>query len=237
MPILWVRFKDQPLSQHLLEKDKTLTIGRRENNNIVIDNLAVSGSHAKIDGLDEGFLLTDLKSKNGTFVNGKTVPVHWLKNGDVVTIGKHTLLFSLAEGEHESSQPPGEDAMDKTMVLDTDAHRAMLDKTTQDLPDTEAPKETSGILSFLKGGEGEIVLKKKLIKIGKDPSNDIVISGLMMGKTAITISKRPNGFYLSFVEGMTKPKVNGRVIKSSVQLKEFDTIELGGARMEFIIKE
>ena len=87
------------------------------------------------------------------------------------------------------------------------------------------------------GGEGEVELKKKLNKIGKDPASDVPVSGLLVGKTAATVSKRPTGFYISFVEGMSKPKVNGKAIKGSVKLKEFDVIEIGSARMEFILKE
>ena len=65
----------------------------------------------------------------------------------------------------------------------------------------------------------------------------IVIGGLMMGKTAATISKRPNGYSLAFVEGMTKPKVNGETVKDSVRLKEFDTISIGSVTFQFIQKK
>jgi hypothetical protein len=67
--------------------------------------------------------------------------------------------------------------------------------------------------------------------------NDIIISGFMMAKTAATISRRPTGYYLNFVEGMHKPKLNGTVVKDSAKLKEFDVIEIGSAKMEFIMKD
>ena len=57
-----------------------------------------------------------------------------------------------------------------------------------------------------------------------------------MGKTAATISQRPNGYSLSYVEGMTKPKVNGQVVKESVMLNEFDNIEIGSLKMQFFFK-
>ncbi len=237
MPTLTLFFKDAVQGEYPLSKGSSLTIGRKETNAIVIDNLAVSGSHAKIDVLEEGVLLTDLKSKNGTFVNGKLVTSHWMKQSDSVTIGKHKLSLTYGEGEEA---PPDMDMTDKTMVLDTDEYRAMLDKTAPDAtadPPQASGKEPVGVLSYLKGGDGEIELTKKLIKIGKDTSNDIVIGGFMMPKTAATISKRPNGYYLNFVEGMSKPKVNGNAVKDSVKLKEFDSIEIGGAKMEFILKE
>ena len=58
----------------------------------------------------------------------------------------------------------------------------------------------------------------------------------MMGGTCCTISKRPNGYSLAYVEGMTKPKVNGEQVKESVMLKEFDNVEVGSIKMQFIFK-
>ena len=96
MPKLTLKFKDTKINEFLLEQGRNITIGRRESNVIVIENLAVSGMHAKIDPIDKGYLLTDLKSKNGTFVNGQLVATHWLGHGDTVSIGKHTLVFTYA---------------------------------------------------------------------------------------------------------------------------------------------
>jgi len=236
MPVLTLHFKDMDLGEFRLEKDKALTIGRKENNTIVIDNLAVSGMHAKVDAIEDGFLLTDLQSKNGTFVNGKAVTTHWLQKGDIITIGKHKIVFSLAEGE---AAPAAQETMEKTMVLDTNEYRAMVGKTSPTLTaaSEQKEKESVAVLSYLKGGEGEVELNKKLIKIGKDPSNDIVISGFMVGKTAATISKRPTGYFVNFVEGMAKPKINGTTVKDTAQIKEFDRLEIGSVTMEFIIKE
>lgn len=241
MPTLTLQFKDTNLSEHKLEKGSSLLIGRRETNHIVIDNLAVSGSHAKVDVLDDGCLLTDLQSKNGTFVNGKMITSHWLKPGDVVTIGKHTLVFMLAPGEEAPPEQDGAAMDNKTMVLDTNDYRAMLNKnaasTTPAGPAAPPKKEAVGILSYLKGGEGEVPLVKKLVKIGKDSSNDIVVGGFLTGATAATISRRPNGYVLSYVEGMTKPKVNGTTVKDTVQLREFDKIEIGSVLLELIMKD
>ena len=108
----------------------------------------------------------------------------------------------------------------------------MLDKTQSDMPAREQEKENIGVLTFLAGGENDIELSKKLVKIGKDPSCDIVVSGLLVGKTSATISKRPKGYYLSYVAGMSKPKVNGEAVKESVVLNEFDIIEIGSVKMQ-----
>ena len=234
MPKLTLKFKDTKISDFLLEEGRNVTIGRRESNDIVIENLAVSGMHAKVDSIDKGFLLTDLKSKNGTFVNGQLVATHWLGHGDTVSIGKHTLVFTYAEGEERVAD--GKGGMDKTMVMDTEKYRDMLSKSSGNVAATIRKKESKGVLSFLSGGDGEFEIKKKLIKIGKDTANDIVIKGLMIGKTAATISKRPKGYYLSYVGGMAKPKVNDAVVKESVLLNEFDIIELGPVKIQFIYK-
>ena len=97
--------------------------------------------------------------------------------------------------------------------------------------------EKLGILSYLSGGEGEIKLNKKLFKIGKESSNDIIIGGLTMGKVAATISRMPNGYQLSYVGGMSKPKVNDIAVKETVKLEEFDTIEIGSIKVKFLLKD
>ncbi len=235
MPILTLKFKKDAakIKEYKIEKGQSITIGRLEKNDIVIENLAVSGHHAKIDAVDENFLLTDLKSKNGTFVNEQLINSHWLKNGDIVTIGKHTLVFSFAEGEEI---PDEDDGLNQTMVMDTGKYRSMLAKNVSSAQQAEAAQEQVGVLTFLKGGEGDIELSKKLTKIGKNPASDIVVSGLTVGQTAATISKRPDGYYLSYVGGMTKPKVNNTTVKDSVGLKQFDVIEIGHVKMQLINK-
>lgn len=235
MPILTLRFKkdEKKLGEYPIEKGDSLSIGRLENNDIVIENLAVSGHHAKIDSVGEKFLLTDLNSKNGTFINEQAITQpHWLQHGDIVIIGKHYLVFSYGTDE---DQPDEEDsAMQQTMVMDTENYRKMMEKSAAAKASGE--KEQIGVLSILSGGEGEIELIKKLTKIGKNASSDIVVTGLTIGQTAATISKRPNGYHLSYVGGLSKPKVNGKAVKESVLLNQFDTIELGSLKMQFIHK-
>ena len=238
MPTLTLKFKDNVVGEYQLEKGSTLTIGRLEDNHIVIENLAVSGHHAKVDVVGDGYLLTDLQSKNGSFVNDQIVTSHWLRHGDVVLIGKHTLVFEYGEGEDRPAEEAG--GMDQTMVMDTNKYREMLDQALKNGGGGGAAgaskKEPQGVLSYLGGGEGEVEIDKKLFKIGKKAGNDIVVSGLMVGGTAATISKRPNGYSLSYVEGMSKPKVNGEAVKESVMLKEFDVIEIGSAKLQFVLK-
>lgn len=233
MPTLTLKFKDNILETFELEKGKSLTIGRRDGNDVVVENLAVSGHHAKIDTVGEGFVITDLKSKNGTFINEQMVASHWLVHGDQISIGKHSLTF-LYDDSEARPKPPRE-KMEQTMVMDTGQYRDMLAKSEH----LETLKASRGlaVLSFLTGGEGEFELSKKLIKLGKDNSNDIVIKGLGVGKTCATISRRPDGYYLSYVGGMARLKCNGESIKQSVLLTEFDEIQIGSARMQFVTKD
>ncbi|MEE8553883.1 MAG: FHA domain-containing protein [Desulfobacterales bacterium] len=234
MPILKLLFKENTIAVYRVAKGKSLTIGRKEDNDIQIENLAVSGHHAKIDSVGDGFLLTDLQSKNGSFVNDELVSSHWLQQGDSVTIGKHTLTFSY--DDYEKKPDEDEDQMDQTMVMDTDTYRKMMGKTDQELAETRnKAKDPVGILSYLAGGEGEIKLTNRITKIGKSPSSEIVVKGIMMGSTAVVISRRPKGYSLSYVDGMTKPKVNGEVVKESVDLKDFDIIDVGSAKFQFVI--
>jgi predicted component of type VI protein secretion system len=235
MPTITLKFKENTLAEYQLEKNRSITIGRREDNQVTIENLAVSGHHAKIDYVGDSYLLTDLQSKNGSFVNDQNVTSHWLKHGDVITIGKHTLVFNHEEQATKADDSAG--SMDQTMVMDTEKYRSM--RSQGGTPETTSALEQApeAMLSFLSGGEGEIELTQKLIKIGKNSASDIVVSGLLVGQTAATISNRPNGYFLSYAGGMAKPKVNGKTIKEPLELKEFDTIEIGSVKLRFALKK
>ncbi|MFO7686839.1 MAG: FHA domain-containing protein [Desulfobacterales bacterium] len=236
MPMLTLKFKKNTIADYPLHKGKSITIGRRTNNDIVVENLAVSGHHAKIDSIGDGFVLTDLQSKNGCFVNEQLVTSQWLKHGDVVNIGKHTLVFSYGDGEARPEEVSAQ--VDQTLALDADMFRKMVAGNPAAPPlATVESKHPLGILSYLSGGNGEITLTKKLTKIGKDPNADIVVGGLGVGHTAATISMRPNGFHLSHVSGLFKAKVNGEAVKDTIQLKEFDIIELGSTKLQFFTKD
>ncbi|MEJ2725676.1 MAG: FHA domain-containing protein [Deltaproteobacteria bacterium] len=105
-------------------------------------------------------------------------------------------------------------------------------------PSTPTALEKIGVVSFIDGSDlGEIELTKKLTKIGKADTSEIKLVGLLMGGTAATISRRPSGYVISFAGGMTKLRVNGRVVKESLPLHDFDTIELGSYRFQFYQKE
>ena len=238
MPNLTLKFKDTTLEDYRLQKGNSLTIGRRKNNDVVIENLAVSGHHAKIDSVADGFVVVDLQSKNGSFVNEQLINSHWLKSGDVISIGKHSLVFSYSEDEVMPAD--GSDEMEKTMVIDTSQHRNMMKKNNPKVPKPLAKghkNEIVGGLTYLAGGSGKIKLNGKITKLGKHRTSDIVVKGLFVGRTSVTISRRPDGFYLSFVGGLSKPKLNEKIVKQSAILNDLDIIDIGATKLQFFIQK
>ena len=262
MPTLLLQLKNKILGEYPLKANASLTIGRRDTNDVVIEDPAVSGHHAKIDALEDRFVLIDLQSKNGSFVNEQLVNSHWLKHEDVITIGEHTLIFNYQEKSRTSNE--GTDDFDETLAMNTTQHRKMMIKSNptksinvvrfwdksqnrgkvKDVeppasePRIESPKEEpGGVLSYLAGGMGRIKLTRKITTIGKDPTSDIEVKGLLIGSTAATISKTEEGFCFNYLGGMPRPKVNDEPVKKSTILGDQDIIEVGSARLRFSIEE
>lgn len=234
MPTVKMRYERESIQEFRIDKDGVLTIGRDKANDIVIDNLGVSAFHARLDSVDDRFMLTDLKSTNGTFVNDELITSRWIRHGDVIIIGKHVLIFTYGQDE---VRPPGDSPpKEETMVLRTDMHQELLDRNYGKCDRERIDRKDVGALVFLEGGTGEVVLENKLIKIGKDPLSDVFVGGLLVGKTAAAISNRTSGYYLSYVGGLAKPKVNGEAVRESVKLEEFDVIGIGSAKMQFVRK-
>ncbi len=260
MPTLTLKFKKQVIDSRRLEKvGGPVTIGRSSFNDLVIDNLAVSGRHAKIESVDHGFLLTDLGSRNGTFLNRELVTSHWLRHGDVITIGKHSLVFEYEEWESppRPDQDPAEadeaillaygeatpgggaqhgEDLDRTMVLDTDSYRNLLVKNMPKLEKDTISPETPGILTFVAGGRGEFELGRQVSTIGKADSCQVSVRGFLVGRVAATINRKPDGYYLNHTGGIIKPKLNGSSIKGEMRLQESDIIKVGHGILRFSYK-
>jgi pSer/pThr/pTyr-binding forkhead associated (FHA) protein len=97
-----VKLKDKLVTELILHKDSVTTVGRDHSNSIHLVNPAVSRFHAKICSIDEEFYIEDLKSANGTFLNGKMVPLtSELNNNDKISIGKYTLIFTDQIPDHQ----------------------------------------------------------------------------------------------------------------------------------------
>lgn len=209
----------------------SLTIGRKPENTISIDNLTVSGYHARIHKAGQGYILTDLQSTNGTFVNDKPITSHELKNGDSVTLGRQVLLF--VAGDNEAKDAKAQMDLAGTMVHDPVRRRMLLLRRRG--RGIQPPKARKiGVLSTLDGQHpGDFALTKKVTRLGKSPNSEMKLSGMFMGGTAATIRKNPSGYSITFAGGLTKLKVNGKAVKGSALLKDFDTIELGSNRFQF----
>jgi len=234
MARLILMFNNQVVKEYPLKKE-SITIGRNEDNTITVDNLAVSGYHARIDAAGKDFILTDLQSTNGTFVNDKKVISHKLVHGDNVIVGKHLILF-VGEGKEAPAIKVSDNKidLDKTMMLDTAKQKELLAKQAGTAKAAVSAQKL-GVISFIEGADlGEIELTKKLTKIGKADTSEIRLPGLFMPATAATISRRPSGYVITTMGA--KLKVNGEVIKDNVQLKEFDTIEIGKVKFQFYQK-
>ena len=211
-----------------------LTIGRKPDNDIPIDNLAVSGKHALVITILDDSFLEDLGSTNGSYVNGKLVKKHALKDGDVIAIGKHELKYV---NEHATAD---DDDFEKTMIIRPGSASAAVaaaqaaEKAVQSAEPSAAPAAPAGggmplaRLTVLNGpiAGKELELTKALITLGK-PGTQVAV-----------ISRRPQGYFLTHIEsdgdGKRYPVVNGEAIGAKAyQLKDSDLIELAGIKMEF----
>ncbi|MDQ7011576.1 MAG: FHA domain-containing protein [Mariprofundaceae bacterium] len=236
---LILKFKDSVISECPLDQEET-TIGRKPENTIHIDNLAVSGRHARVLKIGNKAIIEDLGSTNGTLVNNKQITKHVLSHGDSILIGKHTLTYvELPDSPIQTgTEAPAEEDMDKTMVLTPQARAEMM-------PKTEAPSPKGMVMPLggvqiisgpLKGRTFD--LSASLTSIGKGESCKIKVKGFTVGKQAAVITRRPTGYHIAHLEGIAKPKVNGETLGDQPRtLKDGDVIEIGDARMEFFIKE
>ncbi|MCF8045496.1 MAG: FHA domain-containing protein [Desulfarculaceae bacterium] len=230
-------FEGEVQKELTLSKGQGVNIGRKSTNEIVIDNATVSGKHAEVQCLEKGILLTDLDSKNGTFVNRTRIhDAYWLQKGDVVAIGKHQIV--VPKDQKDRSEPVELDSdTDKTIILDTRNYNSAAKKKAAEQSESVGARDAmEGILYFIAGGNGEVRLDRNIVQIGKDGGNDIEVKGWAVGATAFTIARRPDGYYLNYIKSLAKPRVNNKKVKSSVKLNNFDRIKLGGTVLEFHCK-
>lgn len=221
MPKMIVSIDEVVIKEVQITKDRT-TLGRRPYNDIVIDNLAVSGEHAVIQLTGSEVFLEDLNSTNGTYVNGKAVKKQQLQNGDAVEIGKYKIKFV---GDQAAED------FDKTMVVrarpaGTAAAPAMpsgfAPAGVQDVLASNAFSASVKVLSGAAAGR-EVPLAKVVTTIGKP------------GVAVAAITKRQHGFVVHHVEGGGNPTVNGAPLGSDpISLKNGDVIELAGTQMQFV---
>lgn len=228
-PKLILSLNGEVISEIDLDKEVT-TIGRKAVNDVHIDNLAVSGSHAKILALGNDCFLEDLESTNGTYVNGDRATKHVLKHGDKITIGKYEMLY-----QHESAAVGGDDEEDfeKTMILKPYApgmggESVAPKEEKQDKQEAAAAEETGvkAALQLLSGANvgKRLTITKPLTRLGKP------------GAQVAAIQMRPNGCYVFNVPGSGKaPSLNGKELGAKAALlKDGDILEIGNVRMKYV---
>lgn len=236
--------KEIPLSK------ERMSIGRKASNDIQIDNLAISGEHAAVVTILNDSFLEDLNSTNGTLVNGQPAKKHFLKNGDVIELGKYKIKYVAEQVQRADAAD-----FEKTMILrpstlrpgsevtapaaaaaaasatadDTQANKPMQSApeavTTTTPPPVAAP--ASGAVQILSGANAgrELMLTKTLTTLGKP------------GVQVAVIAKRPHGYFITHVEGKQYPVLNGQPIDAQAhQLADHDVIEIAGIKMEFFLK-
>ena len=249
-----------------LTKERT-TIGRKPHNDIQIDNLAVSGEHAVIVTILNDSFLEDLGSTNGTVVNGNPIKKHFLQNNDVVELGKYKLKFvgepaaaagaekadfektmvlrpaaMKAAAEHAKAMTGGGAPQAAGAPQVAGAARAsaslqaavsataagIADKEPRPAPAPAAkPAQPLGAIQLLSGNNAgkELELSKPLTTLGKP------------GVGVAVLTRRPQGYFITHVEGANRPAVNGQQIGAAPHaLKDHDVIELAGVKMEFFLK-
>jgi len=234
-------FKEKVLENYQMGVGDTLLIGRDNVNDIVIDNLAVSAQHAKIESIGKGFLFVDLDSENGSYVNKHHSKSHWLNHSDTITIGKHTLEFS--NQTNPKQQKIKTSMITRTMQLDSKKIRELMKLNTSEKKDNIDTKKTDSVkksaqiamLSYLSGNKKDVRLMDNLIKIGKGSKSDVLVKGFGVGKTAAVINKMANGWYISYVRGLSKPHVNSAPLKKAIKLNNFDIITIGSTELQFIL--
>lgn len=232
MPYLILKYNEQKLKTYRLHSSGRICIGRAQKNDIPIDDTAVSTLHAEIEPEGEHFFLTDFNSRNGTFVNKELVISRRLAHGDVISMGNHNLVFFYGKNEKKPG-PSEQENYQATMQLDTHEHRARLAKSVAEFTEPEEKKMPEAVITFLSKETASKRLEKTETWIGKDSGADLRVQGWRVDKIEAKIEKRPDGYYLCPVSRKPRIRVNYEPIKSAVQLKEFDVIEVGASMLQF----
>ncbi len=236
-------FNDNVLGQYPLTNEYT-TIGRTSDNDIYIDNLAVSGHHARILTILNDSFLEDLGSTNGTYVNGKLIKKHPLVDGETISIGKHLLRYTVDDVETGQEDGDEESEFEKTMIISPSAMGLPANESATSLPadaqdkikkELQTSKKTTAVhrnamLKIVTGTNAgkELKLTKALTTVGK------------AGVQAAAISKRPSGFFLVHIDGgkqNLRPKLNNLEMGTRAEkLEHGDTIEVAGIKLQFIMQ-
>jgi predicted component of type VI protein secretion system len=251
MPKLILKFDDRELQECAIGVHG-VTIGRLPDNMLVIDNAAVSGRHARVYREGERYIVEDLKSTNGTFVDSKPITRHTLRDGDAMIVGKHTVVFSMAGGAEAAAAAPEAfiPEIGGTMMLDTSQHKDMMagiESGVAAKSGTAAPRAGGkteraaapaqiGTLKVIAGraNESEYTLSAHTAIIGKADTALVRLSGWFKPKMAAAIARKGEGYSATALGA--KVKVNGQPLVGRHDLKDGDMLEVSGLTLEFRLK-
>ena len=234
MPLLILSYNNEELHTYPVEKNRILKIGRSDHNTIIIDETAVSSVHAEIEFEAGEYYITDIQSKNGTFVDGELVISRKLKNGNIISIGNYSLRFQNEDNENQLEE--SDSVSQSTMVLDTSIHRSKLAKSLAEISEEKETIKTQAMLTFLDGARDSFTIDRQLITIGKKNTCDIKIKGLFIGNASAELLQKEESYYIKPSTPKSKVKLNYKTIKSETVLNNFDVIEVGSTKMQFHIK-
>ena len=220
MPKMIVSIDGVVIKEVQLTKDRT-TLGRRPYNDIVIDNLAVSGEHSVLQMMGSEVYLEDLNSTNGTYINGKAVKKQLLQNSDIVEIGKYKIKY-LNEASGTGVERTTVVKLGTTGLDVLSAEPMHMDATHSSIGGLTERGAAIKVLSGAAAGR-EVPLLKVVTTVGKP------------GITVAAITRRPRGFVVAHVDGEARPTLNGTMIGlEPVALKNGDLLELAGTQMQFV---
>ena len=233
----------QVMAEFNMNKER-YTIGRLSDNDVRIDNPAVSGHHSLIINILNDSFLEDLNSTNGTYVNGKLIKKHALQHGDVVTVGHHQLRFM--DTQANDAEP---DEFEKTMIITPgSAVAAAAAKKAQAItpaPPTRpiAPAPATRTAQPVNGDHPVALPKAKLqVLSGAFAGRELELNKALttLGRPGVqvaAITRRADGFFIVHVDSGKPndyPHVNGSLIgEQARRLQDNDVILLAGVKMGF----
>jgi pSer/pThr/pTyr-binding forkhead associated (FHA) protein len=240
MPRLILRFDDRDLAERSVGQ-QAVTIGRLPDCDLVVDNAAVSGRHAKVYKQGDKYVIEDLQSTNGTFVNGQRAGSQALKDGDKITIGKHTIVFDLAGGEAKADPALKTEFLPElggTMRLDTERHRSLMSSVAEaKSKGTHSAANRVGTLTVVDGqsDQSRYTLSSHTSMIGKADTCLIRLKGWFKPKTALAIARKGDGYSATPLGGKTL--INGEKLTGRRDLEDGDVLQVSGLTLEFHFKD
>jgi hypothetical protein len=221
---------------------RPVTIGRAPDNDIQIDNLAVSNYHARVYSEAGSLVVEDLNSLNGSFLNDIRVERAMLKDGDAILIGKHEILVDQVhdaalpvDGWRKAPAP----RVNETMILDTEERRKLLEMAAAAGERSQlSPKRLRvPTLTVLYGltDQKEYRMSGKLTVIGHSKMATVRLRGWFTPSVAAQINKHEDGYYLG--RGDRVPTLNGVKIQGLTKLKDGDVIDVSGVRLNFLYRD